>query len=128
MFQKVGLSSGFHGRSAVPTAPTVVVQLLRRVRIFATPWTAAHQASLSSTISQSLLNLMPVASVIPSNHPIFCCPLLLLPSISSSIMVSGKCRQAFCVNYVLVISSLQTWKFSPQFFLNMHFHFLFPVL
>ena len=53
----------------------------------ATPWTAARQASLSITISQSLLKLMSIESVMPSNHLIVCCPLLLLPSIFSSIGV-----------------------------------------
>ena len=57
------------------------VQLLSRVRLFATPWTEAHQASLSITNSQSLLKLMPIESVMPSNHLTLCCPLLLLPSI-----------------------------------------------
>ena len=52
-----------------------------------TPWTAAHQASLSITISQSLLKLMSIESVMPSNYLILCCPLLLLPSIFSSIRV-----------------------------------------
>ena len=52
----------------------------------ATPWTAAHQASLSFTISQILLKLMSVESVMPSNHPFCCCP-LLLPSIFPSIRV-----------------------------------------
>ena len=63
------------------------VQLLSRVRVFATPWTAARQASLSITNSQSLLKLMPIASVMPSNHLILCNPLLLLPSIFPSIRV-----------------------------------------
>ena len=53
----------------------------------ATSWTAAHQASLSFTISQSVLKFMPVESVMPSNHLILCHPLLLLPSIFPSIMV-----------------------------------------
>ena len=57
------------------------VQLLSRVRLFATPWTAACQASLSITNSWSLLRLMSVESVMPSNHLILCHPLLLLPSI-----------------------------------------------
>ena len=61
------------------------VQSLSRVRLFATPWTAGHQASLSTTISQSLLKLMSIKSVIASNHLILCCPLLLLPSIFPSI-------------------------------------------
>ena len=52
-----------------------------------TPWTAAHQASLPITNSQSLLKLMCIESVMPSNHLILCCPLLLLPSIFPSIRV-----------------------------------------
>ena len=58
-----------------------VVQSLSHVQIFATPWTAARQASLSFTTSQSLLKLMSIESVMPSNHLILYCPLLLLPSI-----------------------------------------------
>ena len=65
----------------------ISVQSLSRVRLFATPWTAAHQASLSITNFQSLLKHMSIASVMPSNHNILCCPLLLLPSISTSIRV-----------------------------------------
>ena len=65
----------------------IVVQFLSRVRFFATPWTAAHQASLSFTISQSLLKLMSVESVMPSNHLVLCHPHLLLPSIFPSIKV-----------------------------------------
>ena len=60
------------------------VQLLSRVRLFVTPWTAAHQASLSTTNSQSLLKLMSITSMMPSNHLILCHPLLLLPSIFPS--------------------------------------------
>ena len=63
------------------------VQSLSRVRLFATSWTAVHQASLSFTISQSLLKLVSTESVMPSNHLILCCPLLLLPSIFPSIRV-----------------------------------------
>ena len=63
------------------------VQSLGHVRLFATPWTAAHQVSLSITNSQSLLKLMSIRSVVPSNHLILCCPLLLLPSIIPSIRV-----------------------------------------
>ena len=65
----------------------VVVQSLNHVRLFATPWTAACQASLSFTISQSLLKLMSIESVIPSNHFILCLLLILLPSIFPSIRV-----------------------------------------
>ena len=63
------------------------VQLLSHVRLFATPWTTARQASLSITNSQSLPKLMSIESVIPSNHLILCHPLLLLPSIFPSIRV-----------------------------------------
>ena len=60
----------------------VAVQSLSRVRLFATPWTAAHQASPSFTISQSLLKLRSTESVMPSSHLVLCHPLLLLPSLS----------------------------------------------
>ena len=63
------------------------VQSLSHVRLFATPWIAAGQASLSITNSQSLLKLMPIESVMPSSHLILCCPLLLLPLIPPSIRV-----------------------------------------
>ena len=66
---------------------TPVVQSLSHVQLFATPGTAAHQASLSFTISQSLLKLTSIESVIPSNHLILCRPLLLLYSIFPSIRV-----------------------------------------
>ena len=62
-------------------------QSLSRVWLFATPWTAARQASLSITNSQSLLKLMSIESVMPSKHLILCCPLLLLPSVFPNIMV-----------------------------------------
>ena len=63
------------------------VQSLSRVRLFATPWIAACQASLSITNSQSLLKLMSIESVMPSNHLILCHPLLLPPSIFPNIRV-----------------------------------------
>ena len=63
------------------------VQLFSRVRLFATPWPAAHQASLSITNFWSLPKLMSIELVMPSNHLIFCHPLLLLPSIIPSIRV-----------------------------------------
>ena len=65
----------------------VVIQLLSHLRLFVTPWTAAHQASLSITNSWGLLKLMSIALVIPSNYLILCCPLLLSPSILPSIRV-----------------------------------------
>ena len=61
------------------------VQSLSQVRLFATPWITAHQASLSITNSQSSLKLMSILSVMPSSHLILCCPLLLLPPIPPSI-------------------------------------------
>ena len=63
------------------------VQLLSRVQLFVTPWTAARQASLSITNSQSLLKLMSIELVMPFSHLILCRPLLLLPSIFPSIRV-----------------------------------------
>ena len=65
----------------------VSVQSLSRVRLFATPWTAACQASLSITNSQSLLKFISIESVMPSNHLILCRPFLLRPSIFPSIRV-----------------------------------------
>ena len=65
----------------------IVVQLLSRVWLSVTPWTAARQASLPFTISQSLLKLMSIESVMPSNHLVLCHPFLLLPSIFPSIGV-----------------------------------------
>ena len=81
------------------------VQLLSRVQLFATPWTAARQASLSITNSQSLLKLMSFESVMPSNHFILCYPLLLLPSILPSIRV-------FSIESVLHIRWPKYWSFS----------------
>ena len=81
------------------------VQSLSCVRLFVTPWTAAHQASLSITNSQSLLKLMSTESVMPSNHLILCRPLLLLPSIFPSIRV-------FPSESVLPIRRPKYWNFS----------------
>ena len=66
---------------------TVVAQLLSRLRLFATPWTAARQASLSFTSAWSLFKLMSIELVMPSHHLILCRPHLLLPSVSPSIWV-----------------------------------------
>ena len=63
------------------------IQSLSCVRLFATPWTAAHQASLSITNSRSFLKLMSIDLVMPSNHLILCHPLFFLPSIFPSIKV-----------------------------------------
>ena len=81
------------------------VQLLSRVRLFATPWTAAHQASLSITNSWSLLKLMSIMSVMPSNHLILCRPFLLLASVFSSIRV-------FSSESVCYIMWPKYWSFS----------------
>ena len=81
------------------------VQFLSRVLLFETPWTAAHQASLSITNSQSLLKLMSIESVMPSNHFILCRPLLLTPSIFPSIRV-------FSNESVLHIRWPKDWSFS----------------
>ena len=81
------------------------IQSLSQVRLFETPWTAALQASLSITNSQSLLKLMSIELVMPSNHLILCHPLLLLPSIFPSIKV-------FSNESVLRIRWLKYWSFS----------------
>ena len=74
------------------------VHLLNRVRLFATPWTAACQASLSIINYQSLLKLMSIESVMPSNHLILCWLLLLLPSVFPSIMVFSY-ESALCIRW-----------------------------
>ena len=74
------------------------VQPLGHVRLFATPWTATHQASLSITNSWSLLKLMSIKSVMPSNHLILCCPLFLLPSIFPSIGVFSN-ESVLCIRW-----------------------------
>ena len=71
------------------------VQLLSRVWLFATPWIAARQASLSITNSQSLLKLMSIESVMPSSHLILCCPLFLLPPQSLPASESFPMSQFF---------------------------------
>ena len=81
------------------------VQSLSHVRLFATPWTAARQAFLSITNSWSLLKLMSIESVMPSNYLILCHPLLLLPSIFPSIRV-------FSNESVLGIRWPKDWSFS----------------
>ena len=81
------------------------VQLLSHVRLFVTPWTAAQQASLPITNSRSLLKLMSIELVMPSNHLILCHPLLLPPSIFSSIRV-------FSNESVLHIRWPKYWSFS----------------
>ena len=81
------------------------VQLLRRVHLFATPWTAAHQASLSIINSRSLLKFMSIESVTPSNDLLLCRPLLLMPSIFPRIRV-------FSNKSALHIRWPKDWSFS----------------
>ena len=81
------------------------VQSLSRVRLFATPWTAAHQASLSITDSWSLFKLMTTESMMPSKRLNICCPLLLLPSIFPTIRV-------FSSESVLPIRWPKYWSFN----------------
>ena len=84
----------------------VVFQLFRHVLLFVTPWTAARQASLSFTISWSLLKLMSIELVMTSNHLILCHLLLLLPSIFPSIRVFSN-ESAICIRWP------KYWSFSP---------------
>ena len=83
----------------------LVVQSLSQVWLFVTPWTAAHQASLSLTTSWSLLRLMSIELVMPSNHLFFCHPILLLPSFLPSIRV-------FSNELTLHIRGPKYWSFS----------------
>ena len=99
-FQSIGASAS---ASVLPTNHSV--QSLSHVWLFATPWTAARQASLSITNSRSLLKLTFTESVMPSNHFILCCPLLLLLSIFPSIRV-------FSNESVLHIRWPKYWSFS----------------
>ena len=84
---------------------TSSVQLLSRVRLFATPWIAAHQASLSITNSWSSLKLMSIELVMPSSHLILCRPLLLLPTIPPSIRVFSN-ESTLCMRWP------KYWSFS----------------
>ena len=84
---------------------SIVVQLLSHVWLFATPWTIPCQASPSFTISWSLLKLMPIESMMPSNHLILCHPLLLLPSMLPSFRVFSN-ESALCIRWP------KYWSFS----------------
>ena len=105
-----------HGSSALKSSLCVLpfgyswfifssVQLLSRIRLFATPWTTARQASLSTTNSQSPPKPMSIESVTPSNHLILCCPLLILLSIFPSIRVFSN-ESALCIRWP------KYWSFS----------------
>jgi len=81
------------------------LQSLSCDQLFATPWTTAHQASVSITNSRSLPKLMSIESVLPSNHLILCCSLLLLPSTLPSIRVFSN-DSVFCIRWA------KYWSFS----------------
>ena len=87
------------------SSDVVVVQSLSHVWLFVTPWIVACQAPLSSTISQSLFKFMSIESVMPSNHLILCCPLLLLPSVFPSLRI-------FSSEFALCIRWPKYWSFS----------------
>ena len=90
----------------------VVVQLLNLTWLFENPWTAAHQASLFFTVSQNLLKLMSIESVMTSNHLILCHPLLLLPSLFPSIRVFSN-ESALCIRCQkcasVLLMNIQDW-------------------
>ena len=98
-------SSILPGSKDISSVQFSSVQSLSRIPLFVTPWTAAHQASLSITNSQSFLKLVSIESVMPSNHLILCHLLLLLPSIFPSIRV-------FSNESVLHIRWPKYWSFS----------------
>ena len=97
-----------------------IVQLLSRVPLFATPWTAAHQASLSFTVSRSLFKRMSIESVMPSNHLILCRRLLLPPSIFPSI-------RGFSNESVLCIRWPKYWSLASASVLPMNIQDWFPL-
>ena len=100
-FQIVPWSSLYFSRSIVPFQYSVQfssVQLLSRVWLFATPWIAARQASLSITNSRSLLKPMSIGSVMPFSHLILCQPLLLLPPIPPNIRVFSN-ESTLCMRW-----------------------------
>ena len=105
------LKSSFYASFSIPLhlfwckSITVVLLRIKSCPIFVTPWTAAHQASPSFTISWSLLQLMSIELMKPANHLILCCPLLLLPSIFPSISV-------FSNDSALHIRWPKYWSFS----------------
>ena len=83
----------------------VVVQSLSHAWLFATPWTAAHQSFLSFTISQSLLKLMSIESVMPSNHLVLCCPL-------TSCLQSFPASGSFLMSKLFASGGQKYWSFS----------------
>ena len=97
------------------------VQSLSRVRLFATPSIAAHQASLSITNSRSSLKLLSIESVMPSKHLIFCRPFLLLPPIPPTIRIVSN-KSTLCMRWP------KYWSFSLLFFLNFILFLNFTIL
>ena len=93
------------GTALVLPVKPISVQFLSHIRLFVTPWTAARQASLSITNSWSLHKLISIELVMPSNHVIFCCPLLRLPSFFPTI-------RGFSNESVLCIRWPRYWSFS----------------
>ena len=94
-----------------------IVQLLSCAQLFGTPWSAACQASLSITNSRSLPKLMPIESVMPSNHRILCRPLLLLPSIVPNIRVFSN-KSVLCIRWP------KYWNFSFSISLSNEYSWL----
>ena len=88
------------------------VQSLSCLRLFATPWTVACQASLSITNSRSLLKVISIESVIPSNHLILCCPLLLLPLIFPSIRVFSLHWVTMRLKLSLYVERMANWAWT----------------
>ena len=107
-------------REALKGIQSSSIQLLSRVQLFATPWTAARQASLSTTNSRSSPKLTSIESVMPSSHLILCRPLLLLPPILPSIRV-------FSNESILPIRWPKYWSFSFSNFLPMNIQDWFPL-
>ena len=103
--QSVGSQRVGHDWATFTSVQFISVQLFSHVRLFAIPWTEAHQASLSITNSRSLLKLMSIELVMPSYHLFLCCPLLLLPSTFPSIRVYSN-------ESVLHIRWPKYWNFS----------------
>ena len=95
-----------------------VVPLLSRIPLFVTPRTAARQASLSFTISQSLLKLMSIESVMPSNHLVLCRPLLLLPSVFPSIRVFSTREYYSDIKKNARMPFATTWMYLESFRLS----------
>ena len=96
------------------------LQFLNHVRLFETPWTTAHQAPLPFAISWSLLKLMSIELMMPSNHRILCCPLLFLPSAFPSIRI-------FSNKWALHIRWPEYWNFNFSIIIPINIQGLFPL-